>query len=153
MADLTANAPLRILGDAQTLKLPMDSSAANHAYKGAPMIIDQSADTVRLTTFVDAIVVDPTDVFMGIAQEEKNVASGATEDVPASEIELYVEPTIVGFKSAVFTRADLGKTVYMSDSGTLSTTVADNPQIGTLYDVRDGYAYVRLTTPQVCAGA
>ena len=150
MADLTANAPLRILGELWTEKFLLDSSAAQHAYKGQPMIIDQSEDTLNVRAFVDATVVAATDVFTGIAMEEKSIEAAATENV---EIELAVGPTIVGFKSTVFDNADLGKTVYMSDSGTLSETVGDNPQIGKLYAVRDGYAFVELTAPQICAGA
>ena len=97
------------------------------------------------------MTVAATDVFVGIAAEGKTVASGAAE---TTEITCYVEPTIVGFKSAVYTNgADLGKTVYMSDSGTLSATVGDNPQIGILHLVRDGYAWVKLVSPQICTGA
>lgn len=150
MADLTANAPLRFLGELKTEKFTLDSSAAQHPYKGSPMIIDQSEDTLNPRAYVDATVVAATDVFVGIALEEKTVLIGATEN---QEIECAVGPTIVGFKSAVFTNADLGKTVYMSDSGTLSSTVADNPQIGKLHIVRDGFAFVELTAPQICTGA
>lgn len=152
MADLTANAPIRVLGLEYTEKRTIDTAAARTIYRGQPMIIDQSVDaTGNVVQFVDAVVVDPTDVFVGIAAHGASVASGAAE---TTELEMYVEPTIVGFKSAVFTDgADLGKTVYMSDSGTLSTTAADNPQIGKLHAVRDGYAFVQLSTPQVCAGA
>ncbi|MCC6192048.1 MAG: hypothetical protein IT318_23715 [Anaerolineales bacterium] len=151
MADLTANAYLRFLGEIYQELWNLDSSVANHPYRGSPMIIDQSADTVNLTAYVDAVVVAATDVFIGIAAEELNVASGAVE--ANSRIQVIVGPTIVGFQSAVFTNADLGATVYMSDSGVLSTTAADNPQIGKLHRVEDGYAYVELVTPQVCAGA
>ena len=76
----------------------------------------------------------------------------ATAD-EATELEVYVAPAIVGFKSTVFTNADLGKTVYMSDSATLSGTASDNVQIGKLHKVQDGYCYVELTTPQVNGGA
>jgi len=41
----------------------------------------------------------------------------------------------------------------MSDSATLSATAADNPQIGKLLRVSDGYAWVRLSSPTICAGA
>jgi hypothetical protein len=68
-------------------------------------------------------------------------------------VELYVEPTIVGFPGSVFTDADVGDTMYMSDSGTLSATAADNPQIGKLVRVVGGYQYVRLSSPTICAGA
>ena len=150
MADLTANAPLRFLGELKTEKMILDSSAAQHPYKGSPMILDLSADTLLPRAFVDATVVDAADVFVGIALEEVTVAASATED---DYIEMAVGPTIVGFKSTVFDAADLGKTVYMSDSSTLSETAADNPQIGKLVAVRDGFAFVELTAPQICTGA
>lgn len=152
MADLTADAPLRFLGEVYTERFTIDTAASRTIYKGQPIIVDQSVDaTGNVVQFVDAVVVDPTDVFVGIAAEGKSVVSGAAE---TTEIECYVAPTIVGFKSSVFTNgADLGKTVYMSDSGTLSITAADNPQIGKLHVVRDGYAFVELVSPQICAGA
>lgn len=151
MADLTANAPLRFEGPYFTQKWVLDNSAAQHVYKGQPMIIDQSEDTVYARGFVDATTVAATDIFLGIAAEEKVVLTTDTET--NNKIDVYVYPTVVGFKSAVFTDADLGDTVYMSDSGTLSATVGDNPEIGKLIRVLDGYAYVRLSTPQICTGA
>lgn len=151
MADLTADAPIRIKGQANTQRFQVDTSTAQTFYKGQPVIIDQSADTVNVTPYVDALVVAATDVFMGIAAEGKTFASGAKE--ATSLIELYIHDSIVGFKSAVYTNADLGAIVYMSDSGVLSATAADNPQIGVLEEVRDGYAWVRIVSPQVCTGA
>lgn len=149
MADLTFDAQLRLLGESKSEKFTLDTSAAQTIYKGQPLLLS-ATDTVNAIGFVDAVVVAATDVCLGIAAEGKSVAAGAAE---TTEIEVYVWPSIIGFKSAVFTTADLGKTVYMSDSGTLSATVADNPQIGTLHKVEDGYCYVQLTTPQICAGA
>lgn len=152
MADLTANAPIRILGEEYTEEFVLDNSAAQTIYKGQPMIIDQSEDTVYVRGFVDATVVAATDIFVGIAAEgPKAVATTDTET--ANKIKMWVWPTIVGFKSAVFTDADLGDTVYMSDSGTLSATVGDNPMLGKLHRVLDGYAYVQLSTPTICSGA
>lgn len=154
MADLTGNVPLRVWGKKYVETFNLSSSAAQTIYKGHPMLINQSKDTTRAWHWDDGDeAVAATDVFLGIAVEEKDVESGASEDDIDSEIEVYVQPTIVGFKSSVFGNADLGKTVYMSDSGTLSVTAADNPQIGKLHRVEDGYAYVRLSTPQVCSGA
>lgn len=155
MADLTADAPLRFDArvEPKTLRMFLDSSAAQTIYKGQPMILDVSADTLYPRGFVDATVVDPADVFVGIAAEGKVVAAGATETDQSNKIEIYVWPTIVGFKSAVFTNANMGATVYMSDSGTLSATAADNPQIGKIDHVEDGYVYVQLVTPQICTGA
>lgn len=151
MADLTASANLRFLGEIATEEWVLDNSAAQSVYKGQPMIIDQSEDTVYLRGFVDATTVAVTDIFVGIAAEDKTVATTDTET--ANKIKVYVEPTIVGFKSAVFSDADVGDTVYMSDSGTLSSTAADNPMIGKLIRVLDGYAFVRLSSPTICTGA
>ncbi len=152
MADLTADAPLRFWGEnVETEKWGVDSSAAQTIYKGQPMIMDLSADTLLLTPYVDAVVVAATDIFIGIAAEGMTQASGATEG--ADELMVYVDGTILGFKSAVYTDADVGDTVYMSDSGTLSATAADNPMLGKLHRVVDGYAYVQLITPTVTTGA
>jgi hypothetical protein len=155
MADLIANAPLKFLGEAHTEKFHVDSAAARTIYKGQALIIDQDVDaTGNVVQYVDSVVVAATDVFMGIAAEPHTTLISASETDVNSLIEAYVAPTIIGFKSAVFTDgADSGKTVYMSDSGTLSTTAADNPQIGKLHRVLDGYAYVELSTPQICTGA
>jgi len=152
MADLTANAPLRFMGEVFTETWVLDNSAAQTIYKGHPMIIDQSADTVYLRGFLDATTVEATDIFVGIAAEgPKAVATTDTE--VNNTIQVYVEPTIVGFKSAVYTDADVGDTVYMSDSATLSATAADNPMLGKLVRVLDGFAYVRLNSPAICTGA
>jgi hypothetical protein len=150
MTDLSADAPIRFLGESTSEKFVVDTAYAVTIYKGQPMIIDQSSDSLHAMPFLTARVVAPADVCLGIAAEGKVIAAG---DPETFELEIYVAPTCVGFKSAVFDNADLGKTVYMSDSGTLSETAADNPQIGKLVKVEDGYAYVELTTPQICAGA
>jgi len=152
MSDLTANAPLRVLGEAHISEWVLDNSAAQTIYKGQPLIIDQSEDTVYPRGFLDATTVAATDIFVGIAAE--GPVSVATADNEADNtIKVYEYPTILGFKSSVYTDADVGDTVYMSDSGTLSATAGNNPQIGKLHRVLDGYAYVQLTTPQICTGA
>jgi hypothetical protein len=152
MADLTADANIRLLGEAKTEKWFLDTSTLQEIYKGQPMIIDQNVDAANARGFVDATVVDPTDVTLGISAERKSVLLAAVE---TTEIEIYVFPSIIGFKSTVFTAADLGKAVYMSDSGTLIGVagVADNPQLGIVFKVQDGYVYVRLNTPLVTTGA
>lgn len=152
MADLTANAPLRFKGTPVSERWFLDSSAAQTVYRGQPMLIDASEDTENARGFVDATTVAPTDVILGIAAEGKVVAAG---DAETKEIEVYVAPTWVGFKSTVFSsNDDLGKTVYMSDSSTLADMVyADNPEIGILRKIEDGYCYVELTTPRNAARA
>lgn len=151
MADLTADAYLKVYGQAHTEKWVLDNSTAQTVYKGQPMIIDQSADTIYPRGFVDATVVAATDIFVGIAAEGKVVLTTDTET--ANEIEVYTCPTILGFPGSVFSDADVGDTVYMSDSGTLSATAADNPQIGKLHRVKDGFQYVQIISPTICAGA
>jgi hypothetical protein len=151
MADLTANASLRVWGEAYTEKWVLDNSAAQTIYTGHPLIMDLSEDTVYPRGFLDATVVAATDIFIGIAAEPKTVATADTET--DNEVEIYVWPTILGFKSAVYTDADVGDTVYMSDSATLSATAADNPMLGKLHRVRDGYAYVQISSPTICTGA
>ena len=151
MADLTANAPLRFWGETTSEKWVLDNSAAQTIYKGHPMILDVGTDTVYLRGFLDATTVAATDIFVGIAAEPKDVATGDTEI--DNEIEVYIQPTVVGFKSAVFTDADVGDPVYMSDSSVLSATAGDNPMLGKLQRVIDGYAYVQLISPTICAGA
>ncbi len=151
MANLTANAYLKILGEAHLEEWFLDNSAAQTIYKGQPMIIDQSEDTVNLRGFVTATVVATTDVFIGIAAEGHTVATTDLETI--ERVLVYTWPTIIGFKSTVYTNADLGATVYMSDSATLSATASQNPQIGKLHRVEDGYAFVQLITPVVCSGA
>jgi hypothetical protein len=153
MADLTADAYIKIEGGAKnavTEKWVLTTSSAQTIYKGQPMYLDISADTVYVLGFLDAQTVAADDIFIGIAYEGKTVASGATEN---TEITILIEPTIVGFPGSVFTDADVGDTMYMSDSATLSATAGDNPEIGKLKRVRDGYQYVRLVSPKICTGA
>lgn len=157
MAALTADAQLRICGPAYTRKLILDTSSAQTVYKGQPLYLNQSLDAVNMIAHIDithpeAVAAD--DAFVGIAAEGKAVAASATEDAKTAGVEAYVEPTIVGFKSAVFTNASIGLGVYMPDSATLAgvASAADCPYIGILQFVEDGYAYVKLVT-QVCTGA
>ena len=91
MADLTADAYLKIWGEATTDKWVLDNSAAQTIYKGQPMIIDVSADTVYIRGFVDATVVASTDIFIGIAAEGATVATADTET--DNDIIVYMEPT------------------------------------------------------------
>ena len=152
MADLTADAPLRFWGEnVETELWGVDSSTAQTIFKGQPMILDITTDTLFLTPFVDAVTVAADDIFIGIAAAGFSQDSGAVE--ADERLMVYVDGTILGFKSSVFTDADVGDTVYMSDSGVLSATAADNPQLGKLHRVLNGYAYVKLITPTITTGA
>jgi hypothetical protein len=67
-------------------------------------------------------------------------------------IEVYTWPTIVGYPSTAFTNADLGKDVFMSDTGTLAASTGTYPLIGKVFKVEHGYVYVLLNPPGVrCA--
>lgn len=151
MADLTRDASLRFDGPKFTEEWVLDNSAAQTVYRGQPMILDISEDTVYPRIFIDSVTVAADDIFMGIAASGATVATTDTET--DNKIDIYVEPTVVGFKGTTFTNADVGDTMYMSDSGTLSSTAADNPMIGKLTKVKDGYQFVRLSQPTVTTGA
>jgi hypothetical protein len=155
MADLTADAPLRFRypNNILTEMWPLDNSTAQVIYKGQPVILDVSVDTTKIRGFVDATVVAITDVFVGIALGRAEIATDDVEGTIEVEVLTHGE---VGFKSSVFTDADVGDTVYMSDSGTLSATSLANPVIGVLRRVVDGYAYVMINPdggPTICTTA
>ena len=150
MADLTYDAVIRILGEGKTEKFTLDTSAAQTIYKGQPVVLDMSGDTLNVVGFVDATTLVAADVCVGIAAEQKTVKLG---DPETTEIEVYVFPSIVGFKDSTRTNADMGKKVYMSDSGTLSLTSTANPYLGIIFKVEDGYCYVKMYTPLICVDA
>ncbi len=150
MADLTADAYLKIWGEAWYDEWLLDSSAAQTVYKGQPIILDISEDTVNVRGFVDATTVAADDIFIGIAAEGASIAIAATEDV---KIKVLMQPTVVGFAGSVFTDADVGDPMYMDDSATLGNTAADNPEIGKLVRVKDGFQFVRILSPEITTGA
>jgi len=150
--DLTLDANLRFKGPVYTEQFLLDSTAARTIYRGQPMMIDADVDTGHVVQFVDAVTVANGDVCVGIACEGHSVVIASAE---TQVINVYTWPTIVGFKMAAvntFTNEDLGKKMYMTGSGTLSLTASPNPFMGYVYSVEDGYCYVKLTTPQICAG-
>lgn len=148
--NLTANWPLKFLGEGKTEKFILDA-VASHIYQGSPMMLDDNGDTDHVILSQN-ITVATSDVVVGIAAEEKITKVGDPEDEIHS-IELYVRPTIIGFKSAaspVFTMADVGKVVSMDGTGVLTASAASTkPRIGHLFKVEDGYDYVALETPYI----
>ena len=150
MADLTAAAPLRFRDDGELYeeRWICDSSAASTFYRGQPVIIDVGTDTTYVRPWTSSItLITATDVFVGIALEDKAIAAGDAENT-SNAITVAGPGSIVGFKSAVFTDADVGKDVGFSDSGTLvAVTIAgaaDKCPMGRLIRVENGYAYVKL---------
>lgn len=148
MTDLTKNTNLRFRfpNELHMENWVLDNSAAQTVYLGAPLIIDQSADTLNLRIFDSSVTLASTDVLVGIANAKVAVA---TTDTEANNVVEVITAGEVGFPSAVFTKADLGKTVCFDDSGTLTATTAANAKAGVLTQVEDGYAYVQLQTPYI----
>lgn len=156
MADLSRNLNIRRLFPQQdkVVKWVLDNSAAQHTYRGQPIILDITEDTVYGRVYLDTVTVAADDILLGIALEECEVATADTE--VDNEIEILIEG-VVGFPSTVFTDADVGDLVYMSAFGTLSSTAADNAMLGRLFMVEDGYCYVHINgengAPSIQTGA
>lgn len=122
----------------------LDNSVAQTIYKGQPMILDKSADTVYARGWLAATtLVTATDVRLGIAAEGAVVLTADTET--DNEITIYTAGE-VGLQAGALTDADVGTTITMSDSGTLSTDAeaADKLYLGVLKRVEDGYAFIDL---------
>lgn len=151
MPDLSQNAPkLRFRSEMVTIeRWTLDNSAAQNIFYGQPMILDVSADTVNARGWIAATtLVTAADIFIGIANERKTVL---TTDVETNnEIEIITAGE-VGFRTAAFTDADVGKVITMLDSGTFTTNAhaANRLPIGTLRRVVDGYAYISLNAPRI----
>jgi hypothetical protein len=146
MAAVTADISLRIAGPEYVKLFPMNSSIAQKWYKGEPLVIS-AADGSYVTPVHD--VSNPemvaASVFMGIAIEGGSNVISAAETL-ANGVWAYIEPTIVGFKSTVYTtNANAGKTLYW-ESGALSTESTDTPPLGKFMWAEDGYMYVMLST-------
>jgi len=147
---ISADMPLRFFGDPVTIRWVLDNSSAYTIYKGEAAVLDQTGDT-SYPIGQQQITVAASDICVGIAAEQKTVA---TDDREADNmIEIYTWPTIIGFKSTVFDLTDLEAAVYQANDGALSDTAADNPEIGTVFWVDDGYVYVKLNAPTICDGA
>ena len=131
-----------------TERFNVDTSVARTIYRGQPVILDKSVDTVNIVGWVAAVtLVTGVDIFIGIANENITVAAGDLE--VTKEIDVITDGE-VGFQSAAFTDADVGKTVVFTDSGTLAVGTGSATQCtaGKIARVANGYVYVQLTTRQ-----
>ena len=132
-----------------TERFNVDTSVARSIYRGQPVIQDKSVDTVNIVGWVAAVtLVTGVDIFIGIANENITVAAGDLE--VTKEIDVITDGE-VGFQSAAFTDADVGKTVIFTDSGTLAVGTGSATQCtaGKITRVANGYVYVQLTTRQL----
>ena len=150
MADLTQGRDLsnRRPTTLFTERWSVDTSVARTIYRGQPVILDKSVDTVNIVGWVAAVtLVTAVDIFVGIANETITVAAGDLE--ATKEIDVITDGE-VGFQSAAFTDADVGKTVVFTDSGTLAVGTGSATQCtaGKITRVTNGYVYVQLTTRQ-----
>lgn len=146
MADLTRDVPLRFRYPTQLKneKWVVDNSTAQTIFRGQPVFLDASIDTVNVRGWVAATtLVVATDIVIGIANERKNVKT--TDIETDNEIEVITAGE-VGFLTSAFTDADVGKNIAFSDSGTLvaAASATNRLSIGTLVRVVDGYAFVEL---------
>jgi hypothetical protein len=153
MADLTADVALRFRYDKALFieKWVCDNSANATIYRGNPMIIDNSADTLYVRPFLSTVTLQNAgrDIFVGIALEGKTVKTTDTET--DNVIEVAGPGSIVGFPSSMhsLTDANVGVAVgFNANNGTVSAVViagaADKCPMGWLYRVENGYAYVKL---------
>jgi len=105
------------------------------------MMLDVSEDTLYPRIFDSNVTVAVTDVFIGFAAEGKVVATTDTET--DNVIDVYEDPSYIGLPADSITDADVGKALYMSDSGTFTTTSATNLKVGTVQRVVDGHVFIR----------
>ncbi len=154
MTNLSASAPLRFKGEVKIERFIVANDVAQLIYRGAPMMLDDNGDTENII-LSSGITVGTSDAFVGIAAEDKVITTATVERMDTSGLWVYVEPTIIGFKSTVFTaNADLGLVVSMTDTATLvAGTGAAYPRIGKVFKIEDGYCYVQLETPWIQAGS
>ena len=153
MADLTAAVSLRFRYDKMLHieKWVCDNSTAATFYRGNPMIIDNSADTLYVRPWLSTVTLQNAgrDIFIGIALENKTVLTTHTET--DNVIEVAASGSIVGFPSSMhsLTNASVGVAVgFHTNNGNIAAVViagaADKCPMGWLYRVEDGYAYVKL---------
>lgn len=153
MADLTAGVALRFRYDDKLFieKWVCDNSTAATIYRGNPMIIDNSADTLYARPWLSTVTLQNAgrDIFLGIALEDKVVRTTDTET--DNVIEIAGPGSIVGFPSSMhaLTNASVGVAVgFHTNNGNIAAVViagaADKCPMGWLHRVEDGYAYVKL---------
>jgi len=147
---MTEDRALRFLGEPTSIRCVLDNSSAYTIYKGEAGVLDQTGDT-SYPIAQKEITVAAADICIGIAAEQCEVKTSDREK--DNVIEFYTWPSIVGFKSTVFDLTDLEATVYQDGDGLLTATAADNPEIGTVFWVENGWVYVKLSTPTICTGA
>lgn len=145
MGALTADRNLRFKGPVYSEKYVMALDIYPVTiYKGMAVCIDTSEDTDHVTG-APGVTLTTGDCFVGIAAESKSVVVGETDE---KKLEVYVWPTIIGFKTTAIDETDIGKLVYL-DGDTLGLSGSGKPIIGRAYKYEDGYMYVIINPPTV----
>ena len=147
MAEFTVDLPLRFRYDKELFveKWTCDTGTAATFYRGQPVILDASLDTLNVRPYTSSPALVAGDICVGIALEHKVVL---TTDVEASTvIEVAGPGSIVGFVNASFTNADVGKAVAYTGATLAAVAIAGaaaSCPLGYLLRVEDSYAYVKL---------
>lgn len=145
MADITHDQPLRFIGE-KVAEIETADSEEQEFFKGTPVFIDTSETDDKVRVFDSGVTLASDDVTIGIAAEGLDM-DGAEEE----ELAVYVYPTIIGMKESAIDDSDRGEDVYMSDSGTLTTTKGSNLRLGKVHRSLNGYLYIQLDTPYINA--
>lgn len=154
MAVLTASVsrPVRSpVGGVETRALPLagytnfgGGSTAHSVYKGSIVMCDVS-DTdgyFRAMPLSSSTAATTSDIFGGIALEKQDVTSAQTSD-GAVKVTVAVDG-VWGFPVGSLAITDIGATAYASDDQTITTTTANNLNVGTIVDADSTYVWVDI---------
>jgi len=150
MANLSASVTLPHKGDLRPWSYGMvgytdyqAGSTVYTIYKGSPVFIDESDVDGYAQPFLSSLTATGTDVFLGVALEEKAVTSS---DTAQGDVEIAVARAGVwGFPKASLTVTDIGAAIYADDSKVVTSTSTNNLWIGFLVDVDDTYAWIDIS--------
>lgn len=117
-------------------------STAYTAYKGAIMMLDVSDVDGYAQPMVSTITAASGDVFLGIAEEKVSVTASDTAD--GTKNILIATAGIWGFPKGALAVTDIGAPIYATDDQTITTTSSNALCIGTLVNVDDTYAWVKI---------
>lgn len=150
MADLVAdNNDITPDGGSYDFEVTADSSTAQTIYKGHPLIIDASADTVHVRAWNSGDAFDRTlDIFVGLAAEGAVISQGSSE--AANTLNAWTGVISIPNDQG-WTDSTIGLDVWMPDSGTFELSrTAGALFIGKIYSIAvdDADVFIALKDPQ-----
>lgn len=119
-------------------------STAHTVYKGSIVVCDVT-DTdgyFRAMPLSSSTAMAATDIFGGIAVEKQSVTSSNTAD-GSVKVTVAIDG-VWGFAVGSLAITDIGATAYASDDQTITTTTANNINVGTIVDVDSTYVWVDI---------